>query len=130
MLAHLAINEIGAVATLVVQRQTLTAAARRCGCRGVELMRLALWSSMPKLMIRRGVTRMMAESKGRPPPARRGELGLLGGAADLQAAHPPRVPTSDVVDDERDPVACCAMLRYFWLRHAEPAMSMVPSSAL
>src|SRR5215213_366919 len=34
--------------------------------------------------------------------SRRRDLHLFGGAADLEAAHPPRVARCDVVDDERD----------------------------
>ena len=52
-------------------------------------------------MTRRGVMRMIASSSASPAaPALLVEQRLFGGAADLQAPHPPRIARRDVVDNE------------------------------
>ena len=99
MLAHLAINEAGALAALgraADGRARLGVARVR-----LEQMRVGVVSSMPKLMIRRGVIRMIAVSSSSPAGA------VAGGASACSAV--PRISRQrtrhgsrrgDVVDDE------------------------------
>jgi hypothetical protein len=59
-----------------------------------------------------------------------GVLGLLGSAADLQTAHPPRVVRHDVVDHERDGVVDGHIAKLLTLRqvvavHVDSAQLLV-----
>ena len=99
MLAHLAINEAGAVAALAVR----PARARRARERSADVRGRgrpagavrSFWSSIPKLITRRGVMRMMASSSASP-------LGSRGASSSSACSAVPRISRHRTRQGSRD----------------------------